>query len=442
MYSKCSYKLCFGLSLLTMGFLFTTQTVFGQTEKLGIVQYTPPKGMNKLPKENLVVFSELNQTTGAYCVITLYGATPGTGNPQGDFKREWNNLVVKAMKAEANPKTDTQTGDGWTAISGGSEVESEVGKAVGFLSVISGFGKTVSVLAVFNDPACVKQVDTFIGAIEMDKVALPANNTAAAAPPTLDQWGNLFIPPPTRQLTIADLVGNWGDNPGRISTHYVNRSDGSHAGTDSLHFTSKWTIDGDGRYVNDFFEVRNGKKLHDITTGTITIVGQVITIKHKGAAKYVVRGWLELPDMTILKVAGPWFDDQEIPERTFTDPPDSYMLTSKWVRVEKSKKGVKVSGKTDKGADVTLEAEMLLVAVGRMPSIENLGLENTKVIVNPRGTIKVNDYCETDEPDVYAIGDVIDTAWLAHLAAKEGIMVVEKIVGKKVEPINLRLVPN
>lgn len=96
MYSKCSYKLCFGLSLLTMGFLFTTQTVFGQTEKLGIVRYTPPKGMNKLPKENLVVFSELNQTTGAYCIITLYGATPGTGNPQSDFKREWNNLVVKA----------------------------------------------------------------------------------------------------------------------------------------------------------------------------------------------------------------------------------------------------------------------------------------------------------------------------------------------------------
>lgn len=146
--------------------------------------------------------------------------------------------------------------------------------------------------------------------------------------------------------------------------------------------------------------------------------------------------------MTILKVAGPWFDDQEIPERTFTDPPDSYMLTWKWVRVEKSKKGVKVSGKTDQGADVTLEAEMLLVAVGRMPSIENLGRENIKVIVNSRGTIKVNDYCETDESDVYAIGDVIDIAWLAHVASTEGSMVVEKIEGKKVEPINLRLVPN
>ncbi len=91
---------------------------------------------------------------------------------------------------------------------------------------------------------------------------------------------------------------------------------------------------------------------------------------------------------------------------------------------------------------MTLEAEMLLVAVGRMPYLEKLGLEDTKVIVNPRGTIKVNEYCETDEPDVFAIGDVIDTAWLAHLASKEGIMVVEKIAGKKVEPINQRLVPN
>ena len=141
-------KIILGLLIVPILFAVISQTVFGQTEKLGIVQYTPPKGMNKLPKENVVVFSELNQTTGMYCIITLYGATPGTGNPQSDFKREWNNLVVKTMKAETNPKTDEQKGDGWTAISGGSEVESEVGKAVGFLTVISGFGKAVSVLAV------------------------------------------------------------------------------------------------------------------------------------------------------------------------------------------------------------------------------------------------------------------------------------------------------
>ncbi len=111
-------------------------------------------------------------------------------------------------------------------------------------------------------------------------------------------------------------------------------------------------------------------------------------------------------------------------------------------KLEKSKKGVKVSGKNAKGDTVALEAEMLLVAVGRMPYLENLGLENTKVKVSERGTVEVNEFCETAEPGIFAIGDVIPTAQLAHLASKEGILVVEKIAGKKVEPIKHNLVPN
>ena len=111
-------------------------------------------------------------------------------------------------------------------------------------------------------------------------------------------------------------------------------------------------------------------------------------------------------------------------------------------KLEKSKKGVKVSGKNAKGEDVSFEAEMLLVAVGRMPYTEGLGLENTKVKVSPKGTIETNEYCETAEPGIFAIGDVLPTAQLAHLASKEGILVVEKLAGKKVEPINHRLVPN
>jgi len=129
-------------------------------------------------------------------------------------------------------------------------------------------------------------------------------------------------------------------------------------------------------------------------------------------------------------------------ERSFKKRGIKTMTGVKMDKLEKSKKVVKVSGKDAKGKDVVLEAEMLLVAIGRMPYLEKLGLENTKVVVNPRGTIKVNEYCETDEPNVFAIGDVIDTAWLAHLASKEGILVVEKLAGKKVEPINHRLVPN
>jgi dihydrolipoamide dehydrogenase len=129
-------------------------------------------------------------------------------------------------------------------------------------------------------------------------------------------------------------------------------------------------------------------------------------------------------------------------ERSFKKRGIKCLTSVKLDKMEKTENSVKVSGKDSKEKEVALEAEMLLVAVGRMPYLENLGLENTKVVVNPRGTIKVNEYCETDEPNVFAIGDVIDTAWLAHLASKEGCLVVERLAGRKVEPINQRLVPN
>jgi hypothetical protein len=331
---KYFYKLGLSTCTLTAVLLFSPQAAVSQTEKLGIVKYTAPSGWTKTQKqENVIVFSTQNQT-GGLCLITLYGATPGTGNPQSDFAREWQTLVVQNMNAEANPATETDSEDGWTAVGGGAAVEFGGAKAIAFLTVISGFGKAVSVLGVTNDQAYIPQFQAFLGGIKMDKTVAPAVSAPAARALSLDLDGNIVIPEPTRQLTIADLAGSWGDNPGRIATTYVDRSSGSYVGTDSLHFTSTWKIDGNGRYTNDFFEVRNGQKLRDITTGTITIAGRLISIKHKGTAKYVVRGWLELPNMTILKVAGPWFDNQEIPERIFTDfSEDSrFILTAKWVR--------------------------------------------------------------------------------------------------------------
>lgn len=328
------FKLILSLFVAAIFYSCAAPTVSCQAEKLGIVSYAAPKGWAKTPKENVVGFSEINQETGGFCIITLYGATDGTGNPARDFTREWKRLVFSNLKVEANPTTETQIDGEWTMTAGASAAEMDGGgKALAFLSVFSGDGKTVSVLGVFNEQSYLPKLEAFVGSVKMDNPVannLPANNQSVA----LDGDGNLVIPEPTRQLTIADLVGEWGDNPERISTTYVNRSDGSYAGTDSLHFTNTWKIDGGGKYTNDFFEVRNGKKFRDITTGTITIDGRLITIKHKGTAEYVVRGWLELPGMTVLKVAGPWFDDQEIPEKMFTDFSESsrFILTTKWVR--------------------------------------------------------------------------------------------------------------
>ncbi|MGH9901084.1 MAG: OB-fold protein [Pyrinomonadaceae bacterium] len=184
-YSECFYRLSLSLFVLTVAGLFVPPTAFCQTEKLGIVNYTPPEGWKKTPRENIVAFSELNETTGAFCIITLYGATPGTGNPNSDFTREWNNLVVKTLAAEANPKTETEAADGWTAIAGGAAVEFQGSKSVAFLTVFSGFGKTVSVLGVFNDESYMTQLAAFAGSIELDKAVAdnPAPRREESSPP-------------------------------------------------------------------------------------------------------------------------------------------------------------------------------------------------------------------------------------------------------------------
>ncbi len=138
-------------------------------------------------------------------------------------------------------------------------------------------------------------------------------------------------------------------------------------------------------------------------------------------------------------------EDEEVSkelEKSFRKRGLKSQVDTKLEKLERSDKGVVVTGKTSKGEAVKLEAEMLLVAVGRIPYTEGLGLEGTKIKVE-KGFIQVDEFQQTGEKGVYAIGDVVPTPLLAHLASKEGIVAAEHIAGHQdVRPINLRLVPN
>lgn len=138
-------------------------------------------------------------------------------------------------------------------------------------------------------------------------------------------------------------------------------------------------------------------------------------------------------------------EDEEVSkelEKSFRKRGLKSQVDTKLENMEKTANGVVVTGKTAKGEAVRLEAEMLLVAVGRMPYTEGLGLEGTKIKVE-KGFVQVDEFQQTAEKGVYAIGDVVPTPLLAHLASKEGTVAVEHIAGSKdVRPINLRLVPN
>ncbi|HKY31451.1 MAG TPA: dihydrolipoyl dehydrogenase [Candidatus Polarisedimenticolia bacterium] len=90
----------------------------------------------------------------------------------------------------------------------------------------------------------------------------------------------------------------------------------------------------------------------------------------------------------------------------------------------------------------TLEADLLLVAVGRRPLTDDLGLDTVPRVQLDRGFVKVDGMMRTGEPGVYAIGDIVATPLLAHVASAEGILAVEHMAGREVRPINYDHVPN
>jgi dihydrolipoamide dehydrogenase len=128
-------------------------------------------------------------------------------------------------------------------------------------------------------------------------------------------------------------------------------------------------------------------------------------------------------------------------ERVFKKQKIRVETGAKAENIQKTGKGIKLTMTTKDGKKEELEAEKLLVAVGRKPNTENIGLENTKVELD-RGFIKVDAQQRTAEPGVYAIGDVVaGTPQLAHVATREGMIAVAHMAGKPATPINKNRIP-
>ncbi|EHQ41347.1 MULTISPECIES: dihydrolipoyl dehydrogenase [Myroides] len=101
---------------------------------------------------------------------------------------------------------------------------------------------------------------------------------------------------------------------------------------------------------------------------------------------------------------------------------------------------VKVSAEDKKGEIITLEGDYTLVAVGRRPYTDGLNAEKAGVKVTERGQIEVNDHLQTTASNIYAIGDVVRGAMLAHKAEEEGVLVAEYLAGQRPH-INYNLIP-
>ena len=135
-------------------------------------------------------------------------------------------------------------------------------------------------------------------------------------------------------------------------------------------------------------------------------------------------------------------EDEEVSkqlERSFKKSKMKVMTSSTVEKVDTSGKKCKVTIKTKKGEE-TVEADIVLSAVGITPNTEGIGLEEMGVETE-NGRVKVDEYYRTNVEGVYAIGDILAGPALAHVASAEGITCVEKIAGKNPDPIDYKNIP-
>lgn len=137
-------------------------------------------------------------------------------------------------------------------------------------------------------------------------------------------------------------------------------------------------------------------------------------------------------------------EDEEISkelDKTFKKQGIRVETGAKAENIQKTGKGVKLSVTLNGGKQEQMEFDCLLIAVGRKPNTDKIGIENTKVQLD-RGFIKVDEFQRTGEPGVYAIGDVVaGTPQLAHVATMEGLVALDHMTGKQAIPINKNRIP-
>ena len=152
-------------------------------------------------------------------------------------------------------------------------------------------------------------------------------------------------------------------------------------------------------------------------------------------------------DVTLLEVLPRVvpLEDEDISaelEKSFRKKGMRIELEAKVESVKKDAKGATVTYKDKSGKSQTISAEKVLIAVGRRPLTENIGLEKTKAKMD-RGYVLTNAFLETDEPRLYAIGDIVaGLPQLAHAASMEGIIGVGRMAKKDVQPFDKKRCPN
>ena len=285
--------------LIAFGYVFcfaASTSIFCQTETFGSVQYARPKGWNKSEKSGVTIFSDTDQKTGGFCVLSIYAAVQSSDSPQKDFAQQWQTLIAKPFKTTTIPKTDAQTDDGWTSVSGAADIEADGTRSSVIMTVISGYGKTTSIYAILNDSSYLEQLANFMASIKLDKTVADSPAKSAIGAPSKGFSGTL-----KESVTMADLAGTWSFGGGSVQT-YIDSSSGDYAGTSTSFYGEQYFIRADGTFTYKFTGRSNNMTVRESDSGRLELAGGFLNFKFKGRAprRFQLIGFMTQPSGAVI----------------------------------------------------------------------------------------------------------------------------------------------
>lgn len=150
--------------------LLSVYPVFSQQrETFDMVSYAEPAGWGKEVSNSAVAYTITNNSTGEWCMITVYKSLTGSGNLPTDFDHEWNELVAKPYPNTVKPKPEMVTQGGWSVQSAVGNFTWQGSPSIVLLNVISGYGRVASITITMNGRSYKSEAEQFLDSIEMQK---------------------------------------------------------------------------------------------------------------------------------------------------------------------------------------------------------------------------------------------------------------------------------
>ena len=202
-------------TLLTLILIMLVSAAIAQSETFDLTTYTPPpqqSGWKKEVKNNFVSYTKTDNAKKSWCQIGIYRSTASKGSIEADFDSEWQILVANPYQIKEAPKSGgIQEADGWKIKVGSGTFSFNKSDAMAILSVMSGYGRVVSIIAINNSQDYLSQIQSFLESVSLTK---PDSNSVSDknTNPVISEKSNINVNQSGFAFSSTNFDDGWTSN--------------------------------------------------------------------------------------------------------------------------------------------------------------------------------------------------------------------------------------